>query len=320
MVTACQRGPEAGIAAVATALTLMLAQGANAQCNGYTVEPIPPVVCGDEVFMTVTGINSNAVVGVYHDCDGLPTGFIWDGDSLSTIPVPPGFYQVIPGDCNDMNHVSGTMGLSSNERAFLYIEGRVIDLGTPPGGDFSWGWAVNDSAQVCGTWGNMDNDLLRPFIWQDGIMTDLNAPPGLTSRAFDINDHGKIIGVTEFGSVFHPFLWDNGDWIELPSLPEALETVAWAINNNDLIVGHFDLPAPVGVHTKACAWSNSALIELPLLPGCDESIAFYVNDYDMVVGGCSGTPLLWWDDQVIDLSPYVPPDTCWDFLFFGHLN
>ncbi len=83
--------------------------------------------------------------------------------------------------------------------AFMWHEGKMIDLGSLPGLEESRAMDVNSSAQAVGTANNANFSILKPFLWQDGTMTDLNAllPAGsgwVLRTAMAINESGWIVG------------------------------------------------------------------------------------------------------------------------------
>src|SRR5205823_1815721 len=93
---------------------------------------------------------------------------------------------------NDAGQVVGSFfseaisGPPAMQRAFLYADGKMTDLGTLPGYDRSYAHDINNAGQVVGLSytlrsgsGALTVDS-RAFLYSGGTMTDLNSllPPG----------------------------------------------------------------------------------------------------------------------------------------------
>ena len=62
---------------------------------------------------------------------------------------------------------------------------------------------INNRGQVIGETTTVAGDV-RPFLWQDGVMTDLSPETPFTeANAVDINDRGEIVGRVGF----RPVVW-----------------------------------------------------------------------------------------------------------------
>jgi probable HAF family extracellular repeat protein len=86
----------------------------------------------------------------------------------------------------------------------------MSDLGRLPGYLFVHPYAVNGQGVVVGEASNSANKRVA-FVWQNGIMTDLNTLIPATSGwllqdATGINDNGQIVGTGTIGGQMHGFL------------------------------------------------------------------------------------------------------------------
>jgi probable HAF family extracellular repeat protein len=163
-----------------------------------------------------TAINDRGeVVGISGDCDQAVGRFsarhavLWGKNGKVTeIPNLGGVTWHTPLDINaagDVVGFSNPAGAGDPEgefisRAFLWTRGaaKALDLGTLPGDLYSEAFAINGRGQVVGvSFGGASGS--RAFLWQDGVMTNLNdlvAPGSLDVllSAQDINDDGQITG------------------------------------------------------------------------------------------------------------------------------
>ncbi len=117
----------------------------------------------------------------------------------------------------DINELGEAVGLSDlpgdvTFHAFIWRGKKMIDLGTLPGNIHSNGEAINIEGQVVGR--SSDADFHgSAFVWQNGVMTDMNTlipanSPFFMDNATCINDLGQIVGsivVVSTGEV-HAFL------------------------------------------------------------------------------------------------------------------
>jgi probable HAF family extracellular repeat protein len=103
------------------------------------------------------------------------------------------------GDVVGFANRSAADGGSFRPRAFLSTKpGRIIDLGALGDDPFSQALGINEDRQVVGVSYSEGFATCRAFIWERGVMRDLNelAPDysGDLCAANDINDVGEITG------------------------------------------------------------------------------------------------------------------------------
>jgi len=171
-----------------------------------------PLIAGD-TSGAATAINDNGqAVGISGTCDqavGRDTAahaVLWENGTVRDIyPEAPAPYWNTPTAINRQGDIVGFVG-SPNDRdgnmltAFLWTSRNGMRiLGALPGDVFSEALGINRSGQVVGLSCDVDFNC-RPFIWQDGVMTDLNALvapsySGVLVYATDINEFGMITGL-----------------------------------------------------------------------------------------------------------------------------
>jgi probable HAF family extracellular repeat protein len=170
---------------------------------------------GNDSTSAATAINDRGeAVGISGDCDQAVGRFsarhavLWSKNGKVTeIPNLGGVTWHTPMDINESGDVVGFSNPAGPgdpqgefvSHAFLWTSGAAqsVDLGTLPGDLFSEAFAINERGEVVGvSFGGANGS--RAFIWQNGVMTNLNdlAPGNLDVllSAQDINDDGQITG------------------------------------------------------------------------------------------------------------------------------
>jgi probable HAF family extracellular repeat protein len=170
--------------------------------------------------------------------------------------------------------------------AFLYSDGKMIDLGTLPGGHESWGYGINASGQVVGMSRLPPFDLtVHAFLYRDGVMTDLGTPggpDGVFSVAYSVNASGNVAGTAYAPGTLeqHAFLYSQGTWTDLGTLGGNL-SAATGINASGRVVGSSLIPDNSVAH--AFLYGGGTMTDLGTL-GDGDSQATAINDSGQVVG------------------------------------
>jgi uncharacterized membrane protein len=200
-------------------------------------------------------VNENGQVAGTSDVDfnvnpvtGGPTvhPFLWQqGKMIDLIAdAPPGMFGGTYGIAawlNERGQVLGTMNLTGDTtwHSFLWDKGLVADLGTLGGINTTAQWLTNaghvsgksDVTTICSACAPDDQKQLHhPFLWKDGVMTDLGLLYADTAgNADSVNAKDQVVGVTVpcnivksddscEGPVYHSFLWEKGSMVELQTL------------------------------------------------------------------------------------------------------
>jgi probable HAF family extracellular repeat protein len=170
-----------------------------------------PPLSGD-VDGAATAINDKGqVVGISGICDQAVGEYtakhavLWeDGTPINLGNFDGGVAWNTPTAINNRTQVVGFANFSDTPGgvfdpvAFLWTKERSIRKLLPLGADKnSWAWSINMRGQVVGQ--SFGGVLPRAFLYQDGVMTDLNtliqpSSPLHLVLANDINDRGEIVG------------------------------------------------------------------------------------------------------------------------------
>ena len=147
----------------------------------------------------ISGICANAVGGA-----SAAHAVLWENGTPTNIGNLGGVAWNTPTAINNhglivgFSDLPGDSAASPNYHAFIWTKSAgMTDLGTLPGDALSIAWGINDEGQVVGQSINSSGSS-RAFLWQNGMMTDLNTlvaqGPLSLVYANDINDSGEIVG------------------------------------------------------------------------------------------------------------------------------
>ena len=178
---------------------------------------------------------------------------------------------------------------STNERAFLFKDGTMTDLGnlggTLNGIDHTVATSINDAGQITG-YSFTSAGEERAFIYTNGTMLNLGVPTGyVTSAGIHINNLGQVVGSTspDFGTS-HAMLYD-GSMHDLGTLPMEPDRQSYAnakeINDLGIIVGNSN----EGIGAQVGFVYDGTMHSLGALGTANTSDARGINNLGQIVGG-----------------------------------
>src|SRR6266545_8119200 len=127
----------------------------------------------------------------------------------------------------------------------------VTDLGTLPGDDQSFAWAVSETGAVVG--GSTGPNGMRAFLWtRQGGMVPLACPSGRPyCLARDVNAVGQVAGSawsTPVDIPGHAVRWTGGVAQDLGTIGTGMQSEGWGINDAGTVVGYSWTGTGLGPH------------------------------------------------------------------------
>ena len=178
---------------------------------------------------------------------------------------------------NNRGEVTGWMVVAGNQfyHTFLWDGENLSDLGTLPGGNYSFARGINDAGEITGLSTLPPGDLLNHgFLWRNGVMTDLGTLNGdPCSDSLSVNSNGQVVGASQSvaggcAEWTTAFLWENGGpMADLNSLVTSasgayLNVGIWTNSRGEIVAG--GIPPGCGGLDENCGHSY-------LLIPCDEN-------------------------------------------------
>ena len=208
----------------------------NTSGGGYTRTDIGSQLPGS-IVGTAWAINDGGqVVGNFRTLEGgvlVWKCFLWTpgvpNGTVGAVSVPASDFGGGFCTANDINSAGTIAGasnlLSGGSHAFVWSgSGALTDL--TPGGEASYGSAINDGGQVAG-WRVTSptiGGVLNAAVWTPGpsgwSVADLGTFGRDESMAMDINDAGFVIAFARINAtaVDEAFFWQNGSATPLPGV------------------------------------------------------------------------------------------------------
>jgi len=161
-----------------------------------------PTVGGDVDGFALAINDRGQVVGDTGTCAGASHAVSWENGAAH--PLASLGSWAVAQSLNERGEIAGYAGNPSGGfSAVLWrngSHGAVTNLGILPGDSASFATGINNKGQVVGSDFDSQGNWSKGFIWQDGVMTDLNKLISADSNLFiiaasNINDRGEISGM-----------------------------------------------------------------------------------------------------------------------------
>lgn len=232
---------------------------------------------GGDVSYTVAVNDRGQVVGVSETADGEFHAFFWDDGVM--IDLAPEYLASAATDINNKGQVVFQRAPAGGPvESVLWTPTTMISLGVV---DARF---VNEKGQVAGTVLTIDpvtgEPSTNPFLWEQGVRTDMAPIPGwgTDSRVIDLNDKGVVLGTGLGPESFElGFIWSGGAVtpIETPT-PFGGNGVV-DINNKGQVLG-------ADFVTGAFVWESGVTTYLGSVPGHLPPEPAAINEAGWVVG------------------------------------
>jgi probable HAF family extracellular repeat protein len=174
------------------------------------VEALPLVSSDVDGF--AYGINDQGdAVGYSGNCTSATHAVLWKDHAAVALQDLGGAGSNFAYAINDHGRIAGQVGSGNTFYAAVWRDGAhgaVTSLGTLPGDFAAFATGINNWGQVVGNTFDSKYNWSHGFLWQDGVMTDLNTLISADSNLFiisasNINDNGQISGMATVQSGAH---------------------------------------------------------------------------------------------------------------------
>ena len=173
------------------------------------LQKLPPY--GNDTQAVAFGINGRGeIVGSSGKCQlqskslGFIEAILWRNGKPINLGNLGGRIFNTAFSINNKSEITGQASLRGSSHgfhfhAYLWRRGAMADLGTLPGDVISLGNGINDSTQIAGLSFPPGSGTAHGFLWQNGVMYDMNSiipkhSPIIVLEALGINNRGQIAG------------------------------------------------------------------------------------------------------------------------------
>lgn len=178
--------------------------------GGHQAHPLPLV--GTDPDGVAFGVNDHGqAVGYSGNCIAATHAVTWKNNTVHVLQDLKGTRSNVAFVINNRGQIAGKVRSADDSTyvaALWEPDGTLTNLGILPGDFAAFATGINDRGQVVGN--NFDSSFnwAHGFIWQNGVMTDINALIPADSNLFvinasNINERGQISGMATVQSGPH---------------------------------------------------------------------------------------------------------------------
>jgi len=146
------------------------------------------------------GVNNQGQAAGYSGTCTFPNAVLWDDGTVTQLP-DLGTPGAVANAINDQSQIVGQgVDADGNVVGALWQNNTATSLGLLPGDATSLAEGINNQGQIVGSNTDSSGDWSHAFIYQNGVMTDLNTLFPESSNLYatmanEINDRGQISGM-----------------------------------------------------------------------------------------------------------------------------
>lgn len=263
---------------------------------------------------SVADINDKGeIVGAMSD--GItPRAYLWRNGvatDIGDLLGRPDNYAEASSITNRTEIVGTSIGANGTFRPFIWRAGQMTDLGSFPDAAAAFAFSINSRREVLGESFDQNFDAVS-FVQSGSLIRTLRPLPGGSGdyHAARINELGVAGGDSDSAGGRRAVIWVNDQPTDLGVLPRGSFSRFGGMNDLGHVVGF----SSVNDLLRPFLWKSGVIKELPTLPGGNiwDVTTHGINNRGQIIGTefrplGEHIPLLWEDDEVVDLNNLVDP-------------